>query len=88
MRYLERQNRFKLSSTYSKISKLISFEKFNNFALLNPLGLVNADTEPPKYCVPNGSTGKVATWGVLIYSWNVTFFCYISGFVHWLIQLN
>ena len=24
-------------------------------------------------CVPNGSTGKVATWGVLIYSWNMTF---------------
>ena len=23
-------------------------------------------------CVPNGSTGKVATWGVLIYSWNMT----------------
>ena len=22
--------------------------------------------------VPNGSTGKVATWGVLIYSWNMT----------------
>ena len=24
-------------------------------------------------CVPNGSTGKVATWGVPIYSWNMTF---------------
>ena len=24
-------------------------------------------------CVPNGSTGKVATWGVLIYLWNMTF---------------
>ena len=24
-------------------------------------------------CVPNGSTGKVAAWGVLIYSWNMTF---------------
>ena len=24
-------------------------------------------------CVPNGSTGKVATWGVLTYSWNMTF---------------
>ena len=24
-------------------------------------------------CVPNGYTGKVATWGVLIYSWNMTF---------------
>ena len=24
-------------------------------------------------CVPNGSTGKVATWGVLNYSWNMAF---------------
>ena len=24
-------------------------------------------------CEQNGSTGKVATWGVLIYSWNMTF---------------
>ena len=24
-------------------------------------------------CKQNGSTGKVATWGVLIYSWNMTF---------------
>ena len=24
-------------------------------------------------CEQNGSTGNVATWGVLIYSWNVTF---------------
>ena len=31
-------------------------------------------------CVPNDSTGKVATWGVLIYSWNMTFLDKMQNF--------
>ena len=40
---------------------------------------IKNENTPPKCwhfeddCVPNGSTGKVAAWGVLIYSWNMRF---------------